>query len=520
MKTSAPNVVEVLIAGAGPTGLVLAIWLTRLGIRVRIVDKLAAPETTSRAIGVQARTLEFYRQLGISDEIIARGHKAAAMNLWISGRHRARFPFAEMGADISPFPFALVISQDEHEKILTEHLSGLGVEIERAVELLDFVETENGISVRLKKYGGAVEICEALYLAGCDGAHSTVREKLKIGFSGGTYARKFYVADVHADGPAMNGEINVALDAADFLVIFPLGDSGRARLVGALDESAENSAANQTWRDVNQSVIETLRLKILRVNWFSTYRVHHRVADSYRCGRTFLLGDAAHVHSPVGGQGLNTGVGDAVNLAWKLAAVLRRHASAALLETYHPERTAFARRLVNTTDRVFAGVTSPRFFNRQMRLKLVPFLLPKLFQIGAVRQFMFLSISQCVVNYRGHNLGSGCAGKIRGGDRLPWLKPQANQNEDNFSPLNSLDWQVHVCGETTQEIQKICAERSLSLHIFPWREEMRPAGFLRDAVYLVRPDGHVALASPAAGAKRVFSFLENAGVKSACHTEK
>ncbi len=507
MTASEKAAVEVLIVGAGPTGLVLAICLTRLGVRVRIVDKLTAPETTSRAIGVQARTLEFYRQLGLADALVARGHKAAAMNLWVSGRHRARLPFADMGADISPFPFALVVSQDEHEKILTEHLAGLGVEVERGTELLDFENADELVSARLKKSGGAIETCAANFIAGCDGAHSTVREHLKIGFAGGTYARRFYVADVQAEGAPMNGEINVALAAADFLVLFPLGNSGRARLIGALAEGAKNSGANPTWQDVNQGVIESLRLKITRVNWFSTYRVHHRVAERYQLGRAFLLGDAAHVHSPVGGQGLNTGVGDAVNLAWKLAAVLRRRAPADLLDTYQPERTAFARRLVGTTDRVFAGVTSPRFFDRMMRLNFVPFLLPKIFQIGAVRQFMFRTISQAVVNYRGSRMSAGRAGAVRGGDRLPWWKTETAGGADNFAPLVSLDWQVHIYGEAAAEMKNFCAQKKLPLHIFPWREEMRRTGLRRDAVYLLRPDGHVAVANLDSNAAALAAYL-------------
>jgi FAD binding domain len=266
---------------------------------------------------------------------------------------------------------------------------------------------------------------------------------------------------------------------------------------------------------VNKSVIESLRMNIERVNWFSAYRVHHRVADQFRKGRAFLAGDAAHIHTPVGGQGLNTGVGDAVNLAWKLAAVLRGRADAALLDSYEPERIAFARRLVDTTDRVFTGVTSPKPFDRWARLNLVPFLLPRLLKFAPVRQFLFRTISQAAVNYRGSSLSEGRAGAVRGGDRLPWVKPKSNQAGDNFMPLTSLDWQVHVYGDVTPEIKAECDGRKLPLHLFPWRPEMSQTGLSRNAVYLLRPDGHVALANPEARAGPVANYLDSRKLASA-----
>jgi len=506
MNSSKTRDSEVLIAGAGPSGLVLAVWLTRLGVRVRIVDKLAAPETTSRAIGVQARTLEFYRQIGFADTLIAHGRKAPATNLWVDGRNMAHLSFTEMGGGICPFPFALVISQDIHEQLLEEHLAGLGVNVERRTELAGFEEKNGCVIAQLKLPDGSTETCEAAWLAGCDGARSLVRESLNIDFVGGTYANRFYVADVNAGGPALNGEMLVALDATDFLAVFPLPGEGRARLIGTVCAEAESGIAE--WKHVNKSVIETLRMNIERVNWFSTYRVHHRVAAQFRRGRIFLAGDAAHIHTPVGGQGLNTGVGDAVNLAWKLAAVLRGRADATLLDTYEPERIAFAQKLVDTTDKVFTGVTSQKPFDRWARRNLVPFVLPRVLKIAAVRQFLFRTISQCGVNYRGSNLSEGRAGAVRGGDRLPWVKPGLNQSGDNFTPLTSIDWQIHVYGDATSAIQAMCADRKLALHIFSWRPEMSRAGLHRNAIYLLRPDGHVALADPEGGATTIASYLD------------
>ena len=426
MNASSIRDTDVLIVGAGPTGLVLALWLTRLGVRVRIVDKTAEPGTTSRALAVQARTLELYSQIGLADAVVERGRKVVAANLWVAGKKVARAVFGDMGAGLSPFPYALIFPQDEHERLLIDRLAEAGVEVERQTELLGFEDATGRVLARLKRPDGAAETCEAAYIAGCDGAHSTVREALEIGFPGGTYDHLFYVADVEASGAAMNGELHVALDTTDFLAVFPLKGEGRARLVGTVREEAEHQHENLSWNDVSKRVIEWMRIDVERVNWFSTYRVHHRVADHFRKGRAFLLGDAAHIHSPVGGQGMNTGIGDAVNLAWKLAAVLHGRANASLLDSYEPERIAFARRLVATTDQAFTGVTSAGAIARRVRLHIVPLLIPLLFAFRAVRRFMFRTISQTAVNYRGSSLSEGRAGAVHGGDRLPWVKADLN----------------------------------------------------------------------------------------------
>jgi hypothetical protein len=252
-----------------------------------------------------------------------------------------------------------------------------------------------------------------------------------------------------------------------------------------------------------------MRLDVRHVNWFSTYRVHHRVADRFREGRAFLVGDAAHIHSPVGGQGMNTGIGDAVNLAWKLAAVVHGRADASLLDSYEPERIAFARRLVETTDRAFTGVTSSGYLARFVRLSLVPVLIPLLFRSTTVRRLMFRTISQTAVNYRESALSEGPAGHVRGGDRLPWVNAESpGVDADNFTPLTSLDWQVHVYGEASTEIRTMCDRRKLPLHVFAWRPAMRRAGLRRNAVYLVRPDGYVALAAVADAATAIGTYFD------------
>jgi 2-polyprenyl-6-methoxyphenol hydroxylase-like FAD-dependent oxidoreductase len=509
VNASSISETDVLIIGAGPTGLVLALWLSRLGVRVRIVDKTAEPGTTSRALAVQARTLELYRQIGLADTVIERGWHTIAVNLWVARKKKARAVFGNIGAGVSPYPYVLTFPQDEHERLLVERLGEAGVQVERRTELLRFEDAGNRVLARLKRPDGAEETCQAAYIAGCDGAHSTVRETLAIGFPGGTYSHLFYVADIEASGATMNGELHVALDRSDFLAVFPLTGPGRARLVGTVRDEATHEHQDLTWNDISQHVLEWIHIDVKRVNWFSTYRVHHRVADHFARGRAFLLGDAAHIHSPVGGQGMNTGIGDAVNLAWKLAAVLHARAKASLLNSYEPERIAFARRLVATTDQAFTVVTSTGMIARLIRLHIVPLLIGPLSALSVVRRFMFRTVSQTAVNYRGSKLSEGRAGRVQGGDRLPWV-PSARDGtaNDNFAPLTSLDWQVHVYGDATPEVKAVCGLRKIQLCVFPWRREMGKAGLRRNAVYLVRPDGYVGLADSATNAVAIASYLD------------
>ena len=464
---------------------------------------------------MQARTLELYDQIGLADEVVKRGRKVTAVNLRVEGRKAAHAVIGEFGAGISPFSFALVFPQDEHERLLIERLAALGVNVERQTELVDFQEVDNRVHARLKLKDETFQTCEAAYIAGCDGAHSVVREQLKIGFPGGTYSHLFYVADVEAEGEVMNGELHAGLEKTEFLIVFPLVAEGRVRLVGTMRGESEDRRENLTWNEVSKHVIEWMRLDVKKVNWFSTYRVHHRVADHFRQGRAFLMGDTAHVHSPVGGQGMNTGIGDAINCAWKLAAVLHGRADTSLLDTYELERIAFARRLVATTDRAFTGVTSSGMLASFIRLKIVPRLMPMFFKLNGARRLMFRTVSQTQINYRGSALSEGRAGKVRGGDRLPWVKINSSAaGKDNFAPLASLDWQVHVYGDATPDVKKVCDARKIPLHAFPWIPEMARAGFQRHAIYLIRPDDYIGMIDPRASARLITAYLDKHKLRS------
>jgi 2-polyprenyl-6-methoxyphenol hydroxylase-like FAD-dependent oxidoreductase len=463
---------DVLVVGAGPTGLVLSLWLARMGVRVRVIDKAPRAGTTSRAVGVQARTLELYEPLDLTQVLLAEGVKARRVNMWTHGRHAAQIELLA-GADLSRYPFMLVYPQDRHEALLESRLGEAGIHVERGVEVTALDGTTATLSTG--------EQVTATFVAGCDGAHSIVRRALGAEFEGGTYEHVFYVADV-----AANGEINVAFDEGEFIASFPLDSSTRARLIGQL----ARDSADMTWDDVPKHILERLDIAVTHVNWFSAYKLHHRVATTFGDGTRFLLGDAAHIHSPVGGQGMNTGIGDAINLAWKLAAVIHGRAGDDVLASYAEERMPFAHRLVATTDRVFELLAADGTLAKVVRNDILPHVFSALFRFDAARRFAFRTVSQIEIEYRQSRLSQGKAGRVHGGDRLPWV-----ESADNFAPLRSLDWQVHVFGEPPQELLDACAELRVPLHRFAWSDAAHDAGFAERAAYFVRPDGYVGLAT-------------------------
>jgi 2-polyprenyl-6-methoxyphenol hydroxylase-like FAD-dependent oxidoreductase len=496
------NTAEVLIVGAGPTGLVLALSLARQGVKPRIVDKNPGPGTASRAMAVQARTLELYRQLGLADEVAAGGIEMKRTVVHTRSREVARLEFGTAGERLSPYPFAVSFPQDDHERLLVEHLSNAGVEVEWGTDLVEFSDDGHAVRATLRRDGIREEV-EVAYLAGCDGARSAVRQGLGIGFPGGTYQQLFYVADAEATGRATGGEnVNACFTPNGFAIVFPIRSTGMHRLIGIVPEELE-ARESLSFEDVRPFFEKQIDVTVHKINWFSTYHVHHRVADNFRAGRVFLAGDAGHIHSPAGGQGMNTGIGDAINLAWKLAAVLSGRADRSLLDSYEPERIAFARTLVSTTDRVFRLIVGRSAVSRIARA-LIPYVAPLVMRIPRVSRAAFDLISQTRISYRESALSAGAAGAVQGGDRLPWVP---GEEGDNFEPLASLDWQIHVYGEATPALRTTARALGLELHEFRWSGRAEAAGIARDALYLVRPDGYVALADAAQDARTLRAHL-------------
>lgn len=500
---------QVLIVGAGPTGLALALWLTRQGVKVRIVDQSAGPGETSRAMVVQARTLELYRQLDLAEAVVAAGHRNPSMNVWARGRHRARIVLSEAGRTLSPYPFITVYPQDHHEWLLVDRLAALGVAVERRTGLLDFDEQDGLVHARLRRPDGTTEELAVPYLAGCDGARSTVRQRLGIEFEGGTYQHAFYVADVEASGLEPAGEAHIAFEkGGDFALVFPYGTGNFRRLIGTVSDERAAGVESLTFEDVRQDALQSLGMQVERVNWFSTYRVHHRIASQFQRGRVFLLGDAGHIHSPVGGQGMNTGIVDASNLAWKLADVLHGRAPERLLESYALERQAFARTLVATTDRMFTLATSDGNVADFIKTHILPTIASAAARIGDVRELAFRTVSQITMHYRDSWLSRGHAGDVRGGERLPWLAPP---HEDNFVADGAIGWQLHVYGQASAAVRTWCQAHGIRLRQFAWDEACRAVGLHEDALYLLRPDSYVALASVDATPEAMERYFEELG---------
>jgi 2-polyprenyl-6-methoxyphenol hydroxylase-like FAD-dependent oxidoreductase len=500
----------VLIVGAGPTGLVLALRLHKHGIGFRIIDNETGPGLASRAIAIHARTLEFYHQIGLADDIVAQGIRMDHIHLRKDNAALADINIADMGRGLSPYPFMLNFPQDVHEAFLVAHLNRLGVEVEWNTALSDFKHDNTKVEAVLSK-GTDHETAEFKYVCGCDGARSRVRQVLGLQFPGGTYENVFYVADVksRSNTPTNPNDGILKLEAHDFAMMMPVRATGSHRIVGILP-AALNQKQEVVFSDIQQRVEKLLDIKINDLNWFSTYHVHHRVAEKFRVGRCFIAGDAGHLHSPAGGQGMNTGIGDAVNLSWKLAAVLKGEAPEAILDTYEPERISFARSLVATTDKAFEGLVSQSFMAKFLRNWIIPYVVPILTKTALFRNVAFKTVSQIRISYRDSALSEGTTGKLRGGDRLPWI-PGATS--DNFASLQSLNWQIHVYGQASPPMSTAAQALGLQINQFDWTDAAGKAFMEKDKAYLIRPDGHIASVFSANDSDALNDYIHRQSLK-------
>ncbi len=496
---------DVLVVGAGPTGLMLANQLGRRGVRALIFDRHAGPSPQTRALGVQARTLEIYSHLGIVERALELGTRATGANMWAQGRRAARIPLGDIGRDLSPYPFLLILGQDNNERLLGETLLNWGMAIQWNTELVGLLQGADHVTAKLKQPDGAIREVTAAWVAGCDGAHSAVRELSGIAFQGAPYEHVFFVADTHMTGPMVPDELNVYLWPDGFHLFFPMRGTHHWRVVGIVPP-ALRGRDDLTLDELIPSIRKEAGsgLAFQACHWFSTYRIHHRRAARFRDRRCFLLGDAAHIHSPVGAQGMNTGLQDAYNLGWKLALVVSGGAGAALLNSYEDERIPVAERLLRTTDRAFSLIVSSTRLAGLFRTRVLAKILALAMSLEGIRKLAFRTISQTGIRYRNSPLSESLPGlpdvAPHAGDRFPWLRLKLSANgptEDFFGKLDDTRFTLIVIGQPAPPGGVPGLDDLLRTHVVPSNpandRELARAQIPRPVFYLLRPDGHVGL---------------------------
>ena len=476
----------VLVVGAGPVGLTMAAELARYRVPVRIIDEAAAPTDKSKALAVWARTLELLDRAGAADPFAAAGVKVPEASIRTGDEVIARIAF---DAVPSRFPYALMIPQSETERLLAAHLRSLGVTVERSVALTDFSESGDGVTCAIDRAGGGRDTIEAAWLAGCDGAHSTVRRKLGMAFEGDTLATNFILADVHVSGLAIpETELAIFWHEDGVLAFFPIAP-GRFRVIADVGSAPRHDPA---FAEVQSIVARrgptgaTLSDPI----WLAGFAVNERKVADYRAGRVFLAGDAAHVHSPAGGQGMNTGMQDAFNLSWKLALVARGLADPQLLDSYSVERSAVAKEILADSGRM----TRIGLVRSRLVQDVRNFLAHRILGFADAQHAVADRLSEVTIGYPHSPLNAGSARGLQGpalGERIVDVTPFGAGDRPLFALL----------ANESAEAQSVIRDYASLVEPDP-RTPASDSG-----VWLVRPDGYVAAAAHASDLQPVRECL-------------
>jgi 2-polyprenyl-6-methoxyphenol hydroxylase-like FAD-dependent oxidoreductase len=527
---------EVLIVGAGPSGLVLANVLARGGVACRIVDRKPGPVRESRAAIVHVRTLELLDRLGLAGRAVERGVPTTRVEVYERGRRAAAFPLAGRGAaGRTPFPYALVLEQDRTERLLAEGLAEHGARVEWDTALVGLTAGGDAVQARIRGPDGREETVSARWAVGADGARSPVRRALGLGFAGSTYEQTGLLADVEVDAPAAAGlapgTIRLTLTRGGFVGMAALS-SGRYRLFGAVPAHLATISARSTGAgtggDVSHEAYATVSLAALQrwldesfavdarltgAAWTALFRIHSRLAERFRRGAVFLVGDAAHLHSPAGGQGMNLGIGDAFNLGWKLALVAQGRADAGLLDSYEAERLPVALTVLRYADRGFWLEATSNPVATWMRASLAPHLVGPLLRLSAVQGLIFRLFSQTWITYRGSPAVAGggrASAGPRPGDRAPYGPFERGGAEDAGSVFDLIGGTGHslllfegprpdpALDAYRRAVEAVVGRSALAapVHVIPSRERTlhRRYGAREARLFLIRPDGHVAYA--------------------------
>jgi 2-polyprenyl-6-methoxyphenol hydroxylase-like FAD-dependent oxidoreductase len=411
--------IDVLVVGAGPVGLTMAADLIRHGLNCRIIDKAAAPTDKSKALVVWSRSLELLANLGLAEIFVDTGLKAVGASIYGHGKRLIHIATADVE---SPYPFPLMIPQSETERLLTEHLSRQGLPVERCVELVSFTEQPDGVICTVRHADGREEMISAAWLVGCDGAHSAVRHTLGMPFTGQAEPNDWLLADVHIEGPLPPDEVSVFWHEKGVLVCFPI-NRDRFRVIADLGFAKDAvRPPDPTLADAQAKVDERGPRGLTLTNpvWLAGFRINERKVSDYRRGRVMLAGDAAHIHSPAGGQGMNTGMQDAFNLGWKLALVQQGLAQAQpLLESYSRERSGVGDQVLRGAEKVTTMATLRNPVAQFLRNHIAPIVV----SFGLVQDKIKNALCELNINYRKGPLSAedwhAHGGDLAAGDRMP-----------------------------------------------------------------------------------------------------
>ena len=523
---------EVLIAGAGPVGLALALELQRFGVRFRIVEKRAERSKTSKAMGLQPRLSEVFAVWGIADKFLDRGFSnVRALNLHSAERKLLTIPVRpppnQSGRDACQ-PRMIIIPQSITEEIFERTLEERGHAVERRREVIGFEQKADRVEAIVRSEEAGEETIRAQFLVGCEGAHSIIRKESGFSFSGATMPLRFLLADVTVDWDAPDNEVQVFFHPDGVLAALPFGAQKWRLIVECVEDPSEVAG------EVTLSLIQDLAVQRTGKNdigirdplWLSDFRINARMVDRFRDRRIFVAGDAAHIHSPLGGQGIATGVQDASNLAWKLAAVLREGAPDSLLDSFDEERRPIAREVLRRTSTVssivFGMNPAARFFRERL---LFPIL-----RTSFVQRRLIGRMSQLEMNYREQSLAAHSDRRfsqvrVRAGDRAPDVVFKRGGEKVSLFQLVGSFGMLALFGPGPRSHQIAAALGELHIRSFiistqsagtlpdPYLEDLysdfaRLYGVQGPFLYLIRPDGHVALFQRSAEANSLADFLK------------
>lgn len=460
MTAPLPRETDVLVVGAGPTGLTAATALRQLGVDVTLLDAATGIRTESRAAGVQPRTLEQLARLGVADTLIGRGLRGEGFVAATPDETLVRIPF---GALDTPYPFVLLVPQHDTEEVLTEALAETGGHVLRAHRVLDLNPGYDAVAVSVADPDGVVRSIRARYVIGCDGLHSEIRTSAGIEFTGEQGAQHNALADIRATGLDGPPTVRFTFSPHGMLLLSPL-PSGLLRVVATVHEPAPSYDRDAVQRLLDERGPTDTPLRVDEVVQSSPYRVSTRLAQRFRAGRIFLAGDAAHVHSPAGGQGMNTGIQDAINLAWKLAAVLEGSDPPELLDTYDSERRPVAAGLLGFT----AQLTALAELDQPATMRLRDQVLRAAGQVKELPGFLANKMSQLDVRYPASGPDD------HAGTRIPPYGSWATR----------LRWALLVPPGRQHSGTPLLEQPNVTIGASP-----------TDVAFLVRPDGYVAATS-------------------------